>query len=553
MSLRNRPVLPGLVLPIILASLAVLAGCGGGTNSAVPPPSGAFSNTNFNGTYVLSVLGADIGSGNGSFFAMAGTVTACGCSGGTISGGTIDLVDNTGAAPASAVGTNSTYSISKDGRGFAKLLITPTGGTAFEVDVDFVLTSSSHGLITRFDGNGTGSGTIDLQPSVVAQSALASTPYAYTLAGGDLAGDPLSQTGAFTLDSSGNIATPGVADTTLFSLNSLIATPYANSVLTGLVQVGSGTAPGPGSLATTGFGTLSFDVYPIDSTHLKLIETDGFEILVGDVFAQPSATIPAGNLVFSVAGPDPGGAPFAAAGVMTSDGTSLIPSGSEDLNDAGTVDFGTSTAQPFSGSFTTAGSVGSGRFTVTLSTFAGGTTFAAYPSSGGLLLQEIDSGAGAGVTAGVALVQTSGASITSSQGYGMNVTGVDLFNGVELDEIAQFTTTSTGMTGLLDENDGEYAGIGSLGTSNLSGSYTAGSGGAGSATFNTVPGSIFYYAADGSTALVLSTDSTAVALGTLEIQTTPTQAALERTRAVPMLRLIPHSPSAHSKARFVRK
>ena len=551
MSLRNRLVprlvLPRFVLPIILGSLAVLAGCGGGTNNPIAPPSGAFSNTNFSGTYVLSVLGADIGTGNGSFFAMAGTVTACGCSGGMISGGTIDLVDNTGTAPASAVGTNSTYSISKDGRGFAKLFITPTGGTAFEVDVDFVLTSSSHGLITRFDGSGTGSGTIDLQPSVVAQSALADTPFAYTLAGGDLAEDPLSQTGAFTLDSSGNVTT-GVADTTVFSLTTLSATTNANSALTGSVQAGSGTAPGPASLAATGLGTLSFDIYPIDSTHLKIIETDGFEILVGDVFTQPSATIPAGNLVFSVAGPDPGGAPFAAAGVMTSNGTS-IPSGSEDLNDAGTVDFGSNpvASQPFSGSFS---ATGGGRFLVTLSTFAGGTLFAAYPSSGGLLLQEIDSGAGAGVTSGVALAQTSGASITSSQGYGMNVTGADLFNGVELDEIGEFQTSTTGMTGLLDENDFTVA----LGTSNLSGTYTAGSGGAGSATFNnTVPASIFYYAADGSTALVLSTDSSVVGLGTLEIQTTPTQAALERPRALPMLRLIPHSASAHNKARFVRK
>ena len=493
---------------------------------------------------ILSVLGSDAGTGAGSYFAMAGSITACGCTGGTISGGTIDLVDNSGVAPASAVGTNSTYAISKDGRGFAQLFITPTGGTQLEIDVDFVLTSSSHGLITRFDNNGAGSGTIDLQPSVVAQTSIASA-YAYSISGGDLANDPLSQLGAFTLDSSGNITT-GVADTTLYSTSIFTATPFPNSGLTGLVQVGSGTAPGAGSLATT-FGTLSFDVYPIDNTHLKLIETDGFEVLVGDVFSQPTPTIAAGNLVFSMAGPDPGDAPFAAAGVMNTDGTSIT--GSEDLNDAGTVDFGNVplASQPFSGYFS---ATGGGRFLMSLSTFAGGTSFAAYPSSGGLLLQEIDSGAGAGITSGFALTQASGAAITPSAGYGLNVSGIDLYNGVELDEIAEFQTTATGMTGLLDANDGE-----SLSTSNLSGSYTAGSGGAGSAMFNTTPASIFYYSADGSTTLTLSTDSTVVAVGTMEVQTTPSDSALERPRSLPMLRALPHShsASARSKARFVRK
>jgi hypothetical protein len=549
MWLRNRLV----VLPVILFSLAVLAGCGGsGTSHSTPPPSGAFSNTNFNGTYTFSILGEDLGLGNGSTLAMAGSLTACGCAGGTISGGTVDLVDNTGTAPAAAIGSNSTYSISTDGRGLAKLFITPTGGTAFEADVDFVLTSSSHGVITRFDGNGTGSGTIDLQ-NLVGQAGLANNPFVFSLAGNDLAGDPLVATGAFTLDSSGNIITSGtnagVADTTLYSFNTLTATPYPNSALSGVVQVGSGTSPGSATLATS-FGTLTFDVYEVDSTHLKLIERDGLEILVGDVFTQPSASVPSGNLVFTMAGPDPGGSPFVAGGVMASDGTSTIPSGSEDLNDAGQVDFGTNPATPqtFSGSFI---ATGGGRFTVTLATFGGGTTFAAYPSSVGLLLQEIDSGAGSGATTGVALTQTTGASIAASQGYGMNVTGVDIINGPEVDEVAEFKTTSTGLTGLLDENDFTIT----LSTLNLSGAYAAGSSGAGSATFNAGLAGLFYYAADNSTALFISTDSGVVGLGSLEAQTTPAQSALEQPRALAMLRSIPrpHSASQHSKARFIRK
>ena len=542
MSFRTR-----LVLSIILSSLTVLGGCGGSTNSPTAPPSGAFSNANFNGTYTFSILGEDLGLGNGSPLTMAGSLTACGCAAGTISGGTADFVDNTGTASSAAIGGNSSYSISKDGRGFAKLFVTPTGGTAFEADVDFILTSSSHGLISRFDGNGTGSGTIDLQ-NLVGQAGLANLPFAFSLSGSDLAGDPLVETGAFTLDSSGKIS-PGVADTTLYSFNTLTATPFPDSALSGVVQVGTGTTPGSATL-TTSFGTLTFDVYEVDSTHLKLIERDGLEILVGDIFSQPSASIPSGNLVFTMVGPDPGGSPFVAGGVMASDGTSLILSGSEDLNDAGQVDFGTNPATPqtFSGSFT---ATGGGRFTVTLATFDGGTTFAAYPSSIGLLLQEIDSGAGSGATTGVALTQTAGASITASQGYGMNLTGVDIFNGPEIDEIAEFKTTSSSLSGLLDENDFTIT----LGSFNFSGTYVAGSSGAGSATFNTGLAGMFYYAADNSTAVFISTDSSVVGLGSLEAQTTPTQSALEQPRALPTPRSIPrpHSASQHSEARFVRK
>jgi hypothetical protein len=481
---------------------------------------------------------------------MAGSLTACGCTAGTISGGTVDLVDNTGFAAAAVIGNNSKYSISKDGRGFAQLMITPTGGSQLEIDVDFVLTSSSHGLISRFDSGGTGSGTIDSQ-NLVGQATLVNFPFAYSLSGADPAGNPLAQVGAFMLDGSGNILTSGanagVADTTIYNLGTLTATPSPERPLSGFVQVGTGTAPGPARL-TTSFGILNFDVYVVDSSHLKLIENDGKEILVGDVFTQTSDTIPAGNLVFSMVGPDPGGNPFAAAGVMVSDGTSLIPSGAEDLNDNGNVDFGSTTPQAFTGGFV---ATGSGRFAMNLSTFAGGTNFAAYPSSGGLLMLEIDSGAGSGVTGGVALAQTTGASIAASQGYGMNLTGVDLFNGVGLDQIAEFKTTSSNMTGLIDSNDG-----GGLNTGNLNGSYTVGSDGLGSTSFpSSTPAGIFFYSVDNSTALVLSTDSTAVEVGLFEVQTTPTQSALEGPRALPMLGAVlrPHAAAARAKVGFVRK
>ena len=202
MSLRNR-----LVLPILLSGLAVLAGCGS-SNSVVPPPTGAFSNTDFTGIYTFSVSGTD---SSGAPMMMAGSLTACGCTAGTISGGTADFDDGVnGPAPGSSIGSNSTYNILKDGRGTANLFITPTGGTAFAVAVDFVLTSSSHGLIIRYDSGGSGSGTIDQQPSAVAQSAIENSPYAFSLSGA-FGASSLATVGAFTLDSSGQVSA-GVED-----------------------------------------------------------------------------------------------------------------------------------------------------------------------------------------------------------------------------------------------------------------------------------------------------------------------------------------------------
>jgi len=531
MSLRNR-----LVLPLALFSLAVLAGCGSGTHSPVPPPTGSFSNTNFNGTYTFSVFGSD---GNGTF-AMAGSLAACGCSAGTISGGSVDFVDLGVVAPASTITSGSTYNISADGRGTAKLLITNTTASfSTQVDVDFVLTSSSHGLIIRFDGNGTGSGTIDLQPTAVTQSSIGNTPYAFSLSGTDFTQNenPLTSAGAFTLDGSGTI-TAGVQD-----YNYSFA-PYPQLTLTGTVFVGSGTAPGTATLTASSFGTLSFDVYAISSSHLKLIESDGQGVTVGDVYSQPTAAIPSGNLVFTMAGFDTSGeAPFVVGGLISSDGTT-ISSGSEDISELGQVDGGSNPAVPisFGGTFA---STGGGRTLATLSGFAGGTLFAAYPSSGGILLVEIDSGLNPGTTSGVAMAQS--ATSIAAQGYGLNLTGVDLSSEVELDEIAEFVATSSAMTGLIDVNDG-----GDTETSNLSGTYTVASSGAGAASFNSGLAGMFFYVADSSTALLISTDSDQTALGVFQTQSAPTALSNMAQQHLAMLRSVrpPHSAKKNSKPHF---
>ena len=160
MSSRNY-----LILPILVSSLALLASCGGnGVSIAnpVPPPSGQFSNSNLNGTYVFSVSGSDV---NGAPYSALGTFTANGSGGNGIGGvtaGTIDINDPGLSAPIAnaAIASSSTYTVGVDGRGRATL----NTNTGFgNIILDFVLADSSHGLIIQFDGNATGSGTIDAQ------------------------------------------------------------------------------------------------------------------------------------------------------------------------------------------------------------------------------------------------------------------------------------------------------------------------------------------------------------------------------------------------------
>jgi hypothetical protein len=514
MSVRN-----GIVLLLALSTLTLLVGCGSSSPKAVAPPGGGFSNSNLNGTYVFSSTGVD--SNNGLFQTVVGDFVADG--GGGIKGGAFDVAGVTvGVFPNNTV-TGGSYHISVDGRGQATL---NTSGTP--VTLDFVLTSSSHGLVTEFDGNGTGSGTLDIQPSAPSQSALAGLSYSFGFSGSSTAPVSFGTVGSITLDASGNVTgfedfNSGGSSTALTDL----------PISSGTVLVGTGTAPGTAQFTTSGAGMLNFDVYVIDSTHLKFIETDPNLLASGDAFTQ-ATSIPSGQLVFTMAGLDSFNfappAPMSLAGYLTNT-SGTLSAGLEDVNDAG---------NPFQ-STTVAGSIGAlagGRSVLTLTNFVNGGfndaantyVFAAYPftSNGvtGIQLLEID---GAGVTSGAAFAQ-SATTLASSQGYGLNLSAFNT-GGYEEDDIAEFATTSGAFTGIVDIND-EF----SLSpTQALNGSYApADTTGRGTfTTTNFVNGN--YYVVDSSTYLILETDSNQVGLGIFELQGSPAASAAVQ-RAISMLR-----------------
>lgn len=492
---------------LAVSALSFLVACGGGSSpKVVPPPTGGFSTSSFSGTYVISIFGTDANSTTSSFFAIVGTITADG--NGHITGGTIDINDPNigGVFPAQAVSA-STYKVGADGRGTGTLA-TPQGNFA----LDFVLTAGGHGLISRFDSFGSGSGTLDLQSSTT--PTLASS-YTFSFSGTDASSSfLLGAVGAFNLDNSGNVTTGSVdlneggSSAGLSNLSLIV--PGSSMALT------PGAATGTAVLATPStFGTLTFDVWAIDSSHVKLIETDAAAVLAGDAFTQLTS-VPAGTLAYTLSGSDSGGFALVAGGLLTSDGNGNFTNGIEDYNDGGTAN----TQPTVTGVCTSISAVG--RCQLAMTGFSNGVSqafqFAAYPSSAGTQLLEVDS---FGIIQGAAYLQSATA-FAASEGYGLNLTGT---NGAEVDDIAEFTASSAAnspnMTGILDEND--------LGNPfppvALSGTYTPDSPATGRGmvavpNLNTNIGTLNleYYTVDGSTAVFIDVDQSQVAVGTFLLQ-----------------------------------
>jgi len=522
MSLRYR-----IFLPAILSSLALLAACGGGGSSnppVKPPPSGGFSNSNLSGSYVFSVTGT---ASTNDFLTIMGVFTADGT--GKITGGLLDQNGTMSNGLILTTITSGTYNVGSDGRATGNssfptgLLTLQTANGTFQFA--YVLTSSEHGLITEFENFGSASGSFDLQTNVT-QANLDGQSYVFNLTGasnstgtvicnvqiGAPVAAPYDTIGIFTLDQSGNIAS-GVQD---FNDN---CNPSINAAVTGSVNLPAGSNYGTAKLTSAASicpgTTCSFDVFPIDSTHLKLIETDTQPILVGDAFTQ-SSSIPAGNNVFTMAGFDiQVGGPFTAAGIFDFDSNGNIKSDSvEDINDAGAAgEIGAVTGTSITGISTP---LTGGRTEITFVTgFVNGNggnacssscIFAAYPSTGGLQMLEIDNG---GMTNGIAYPQTA-TTMASNDGFGMNLSGVTS-NGAE-DDIVEFTNNNGKWSGIIDVND-----QGSTSFRNSFSSTYAADGavsGRGVVTPSSNSGyALATYVIDSATSAVVSVDSSYVALG----------------------------------------
>jgi hypothetical protein len=478
------------VFAAVAVVLMVVTGCGGSNNSfGFPPPTGSFTNANLSGAFAFSYTGSD-GAG---FLAVAGSFQADGS--GHITSGMQDVNSGFGIFTNSPI--TGTYTVRADGRGSANLN-SPAGNSV----IDFVLVSGGHALITRFDANAAGSGTMDPQTASAFSNTALAGAFAFNLSGIDAAGNPLGLAGNFTSDTAGNI-TSGINDS---NDNGAV---ILNNPLSGSIPV---SANGRGAATfNTIRGVLTFAFYVVDATHLKMVEVDSTLVLGGEAFRQTgpfSNASLSGPFAFTLAGADVISAgPFAAGGVLASSGTGSITGGTEDFNDAGTI----TTNIGLTGNYSMAAT---GRGTLTIVNGAGNFNFVIYPSAGGVLALETDLRF---VTTGTALQQQStpftGGSLSGT--YGLNFTGISPSS--ELDSIAQFTANgSNSLNGIIDLNNNGGITFGQA----LSGTYAVSGNGRTTLSLHSPLGTqnMVLYLVNGTRALFIEIDPTLVAAGDIRHQ-----------------------------------
>jgi hypothetical protein len=463
--------------------LLALMGCGGSNSGGAPPINGPFSNASLTGSYAFTFSGVN----QAGFLAVAGSFQANGS--GSITGGTADINSGTGVFTNQSI--TGTYNVHNNGQGTATL-----NTSAATFNIDFVIISSQHALLVRFDNNSTASGSIDLQTSsAFSLSALAGT-LVFNTSGIDSGGHSEGSAGVFVLDASGNL-TSGVEDINDFgTLNTNVALVPTSAAMSSPVN-------GRGTLIITGGSTFHFVYYIVNANQLNLVEVDLSPVLAGNVFRQTSTAI-SGSFAFTVGGASTGG-PFVAGGIINTDGAgNVLNTSTEDVNNGGII----SQNVGLSGVYSVAGN---GRGTLSMN--SGSINLAIYPSTGGIQALEIDNTT---VASGSALQQSGTFSGGSLQGtYGMNFTGVT--GSSEIDSTGQFSANGVShLTGALDANNG-----GALSSNlSLSGDYTVASNGRGTLklTSNLATQNIVFYLVNNTRALFIDVDGNLVAVGEVQHQ-----------------------------------
>lgn len=321
------------------------------TDNAVAPITVTTFNNTLAGTYVLQASGVD-----SSFnpYEFAGVVVLDGQ--GDVTGGeqTVNFAD-----PATGllvtrqdgiIASGSGYFLGSDGRG--TITLNPNNDTDIGTEVfSFVFLSDSQAFISAQPTNNlsiSAAGTLDLQPSAPLAPA---GGYAFVMNGLGIAkspASPLAFGGVFNIDSANTISGNGsVADEILAkklnasaaTLSGTVTSPDAYGAVTLNLSAGFGANGKATPFQLTG--------YIIDSTHIKLIETDatagtGFGLTAGIAAGQgPSTgsfvdnTAFSGTYVFGVLGTDLSNSNLAPAtlteaAVVSADGSGSLNSGYTD-------------------------------------------------------------------------------------------------------------------------------------------------------------------------------------------------------------------------------
>ena len=388
-----------------------------------------YSDASLQGPFAFSYTGDDAS----GLIAVAGSFVADGL-GGIVSG--VEDTTSFGSLVATRVsilsgsngGSGSNYVVGSDGRTTA-VIVTSRGTQKWQ----FVLTSTQHALLTRFDAGTTGSGTIDQQNlnALTNSNSIISGPYVFSAAGGDAQFDPEGIAGTFTANGSGGIP----KSASIVDVNDNFNAKTPDTTLSGSYSFDA-TLPGTGrgtlNLSSTNTGPLQFAFYVIGAnaqgvaTQIHIVEIDQAGYLAGDVYLAPSSNSFANsNYVFTAGGNSSAGS-YAEGGVFTSDGSGNISTGVLDTNNAGTATANTTvnpcayTVDPTTGRIEMTLFTGSGA----CAPGAGSPEFAVYQTAEGTaLMLELDSAA---VATGVAYVQQPSPAALSGD-FALALTGQGIF------------------------------------------------------------------------------------------------------------------------------
>ncbi len=409
------------------------------------------------GTYVFLTIGSD------AFgpYQLAGVIVLDG-NGGITSG------EQTHSDPFLSVSdpiTGGSYNVGPDGRGTLTLNTADTNiGQQGVENLSMAVLSSSQALIATLDNPNlqssteTSSGTMDLQTSTAAPSA----GYAFSVYGVDVNFQPMAMGGVFNIDSPNMISGAGsVAD------QDDAGSVFPSAALSG--TTGSPDAFGSlkFNLVTDFASSIQFTGYIVDSTHIKLIESDidgtgaGFGATAGLAIGQGAATGTffanksfAGKYVFGILGEDLSGIPtsLASVGRFASDRNGNMTGG---YNDEYLAGFGIEIGDSFTGTYTLDSS-GTGRVdsNINFTNNGPGPEFIFYLTGNGNPPLVLDADVNIGsLGSGIAYPQTA-APFSFNGKYGLSFTQNS--GGLEYDGTGQITVvgSSSTLSGVIDTNLG---------------------------------------------------------------------------------------------------
>lgn len=489
-----------------------------GTITSMAVATIAYSDASLTGPFSFSYSGND----KSGFLAAAGSFQADGL--GHIVSGVQDQDSFSTGPSVLPIPISGVYTVDTDGRGTISLNSGPGQGTVNTLQ--FVLSTNQHGLLTRFDSNFTGSGTLDQQnlDALANSPSVVSGPYVFRVAGGDASFNPLGIAGRFTSGGTGAILNAGsiqdVNDNgTIKSSDTTLAGTY------GLDQLHVGSGRGTMTLTSTSGGTITYAFYVVDSTRLRLVEIDSTAFLAGDAFTGDAggsfspATLAKGNYPFTDGGNSPAGL-YSAGGIFTSDGAGNITGGIFDSNNNGTV---TATGGVTLGTCTYTVSPGTGRIDLRLQLASGAcpgtdsaTTaeYVAYPTAkDSVLMLEIDSNAVAG---GSAFLQVATpATFTGNISFRLGSQGLvhNSVGSIQGNTTGQLVTSGTAASsGFMDINNFNVVALKdpiNTATTTFAAPSTLGRGtGVISGTNPNVTFNVDYYVIDADTALMFDSDTT---------------------------------------------